>query len=140
MFWQYWLAPRRRVWAKGLGLVIVALWIGNSARSIAMNRWTCDFFGELQRALDVTDTRVQHQTARELWTAPIRAIWAPGSDGILAGSSDHGCYIYCLEQRARPMRLSSDCMQEVPSRIAAHPSGELVACGVASGHVHIFST
>ena len=55
------------------------------------------------------------------------------------GNMQRGCDCYDAERGTKLATLrDAEKMTAIPSRNAAHPSARLVACGTASGRVHVF--
>ena len=56
MFAQYYCSRRWALPAYGLGLLIIALWLGNAWVDLQMNAWTGQFYDELQAAFSAANS------------------------------------------------------------------------------------
>ena len=83
--------------------------------------------------------KIRHNNQTGRWVLPFRAVWTPGSDGVVVGSMRREVEIFDAKTGALAAKLSdADRMTAIASRFAVHPSRNLIAAGTASGRVHIY--
>ena len=81
---------------------------------------------------------IRHNTQTGRWVLPFRAKWV-GDDGVAVGSMKREVEIFDAKTGKRTLRLHSpDLMTAIPSRVAAHPSANIVAGCTSSGRCHIY--
>ena len=81
---------------------------------------------------------IRHNTQTGRWVLPFRAKWV-GDDGVAVGSMKREVEIFDAKTGKRTLRLHSpDLMTAIPSRVAVHPSANIVAGCTSSGRCHIY--
>ncbi len=82
--------------------------------------------------------RIGHNTQTGRWVLPFRAIWLPGSDGIVCGTMKRGLNIYEAASGKRAMSCDSEFLTAIPSRFCVHPTLPIVGAATSSGRIHLF--
>ena len=81
---------------------------------------------------------IRHNTQTGRWVLPFRAKWV-GDDGVAVGSMKREVEIFDAKTGKRSLRLHSpELMTAIPSRVAVHPSANIVAGCTSSGRCHIY--
>lgn len=84
------------------------------------------------------EVSIRHNTQTGRWVLPFRAKWV-GDDGIAVGSMKREVEIFDAQSGKRGVRLHSpELMTAIPSRVAVHPTANIVAGCTSSGRCHIY--
>ena len=84
------------------------------------------------------EVSIRHNTQTGRWVLPFRAKWV-GDDGIAVGSMKREVEIFDAQSGKRGLRLHSpELMTAIPSRVAVHPTANIVAGCTSSGRCHIY--
>ena len=84
------------------------------------------------------EVSIRHNTQTGRWVLPFRAKWV-GDDGIAVGSMKREVEIFDAQSGKRSLRLHSpELMTAIPSRVAVHPTANIVAGCTSSGRCHIY--
>ena len=82
---------------------------------------------------------IKHCTKTGRWVVPFRVTWTASGDAIICGGMNRKCEIYdAVKGTKQASFVSPDLMTAIPSRNAAHPNGQVIACATNSGRVHLF--
>mgnify|MGYP001296395253 CR=1 FL=1 len=82
---------------------------------------------------------IKHCTKTGRWVVPFRVTWTASGDAIICGGMNRKCEIYDATKGTKQASfVSPDLMTAIPSRNAAHPNGNVIACATNSGRVHLY--
>jgi len=84
--------------------------------------------------------RMSHNTQTGRWVLPFRAVWLPGSDGVVCGTMKRGVQMYSSASGKRMAHYDSDFMTAIPSRCCVHPTLPILGAATSSGRIHLFSS
>jgi len=84
------------------------------------------------------EVSIRHNTQTGRWVLPFRAKWV-GDDGVAVGSMKREVEIFDAKTGKRSLRLHSpELMTAIPSRVAVHPTANVVAGCTSSGRCHVY--
>ena len=84
-------------------------------------------------------TKIRHNNQTGRWVLPFRAVWTPGSDGVVVGSMKREVELFDAQQGSLTKKFSDpERMTAIASRFAVHPTLNIIAAGTASGRIHVF--
>ena len=83
--------------------------------------------------------RIRHNNQTGRWVLPFRAVWTPGADGVVVGSMKREVEVFDAATGSLAAKLSdAERMTAIASRMAVHPTRNIIAAGTASGRIHIY--
>ena len=83
--------------------------------------------------------KIKHNNQTGRWVLPFRAIWTPGADGVVVGSMRREVELFDANKGSLAAKYSDgERMTAIASRMAVHPTLNVVAAGTASGRIHIY--
>ena len=83
--------------------------------------------------------KIKHNNQTGRWVLPFRAIWTPGADGVVVGSMRREVEVFDANKGSLVAKYSDgERMTAIASRMAVHPTLNVIAAGTASGRIHIY--
>ena len=83
--------------------------------------------------------KIKHNNQTGRWVLPFRAVWTPGSDGVVVGSMKREVELFDAADGKLVKKLAdAERMTAIASRFAVHPSLDVIVAGTASGRLHVY--